>query len=79
MSTQAQRGGTSILEKAIAIVTKYQKHYNIVGICVSSAGIVNVENGKIVYANELIPNYTSTKIKNTLEKNFQFLVKSKMM
>ena len=70
MSTKAQMGGTSILEKAIAIVTEYQKHYKIVGICVSSAGIVNVEKGEIVYANELIPNYTDTKIKNTLEKKF---------
>lgn len=70
MPTEAQKGGVSIIKKIIAIVTNYQKSYKILGICVSSAGIVDVEKGEIIYANELIPNYTGTKIKDIMEKNF---------
>lgn len=69
--TQAMEyGGPGIMEKAGKIVEEYLKKYKPVGICVSTAGMVDCEEGKIVYAAPLIPNYTGTEIKKTLEEAY---------
>lgn len=48
--TQAWKGGPALLEKALGIAAEYQKHWKAEGICVSTAGMVDVENGEIFYA-----------------------------
>ncbi|MED9881056.1 ROK family protein [Blautia sp.] len=69
MPTEAmQYGGPGIMEKAKKIVEAYQAEYQPAGICVSTAGMVDCEQGKITYAASLIPDYTGTEIKKTLEK-----------
>lgn len=69
MPTEAmQYGGPGIMEKAKKIVETYQAEYQPAGICVSTAGMVDCEQGKITYAAPLIPDYTGTEIKKTLEK-----------
>lgn len=69
MPTEAmQYGGPGIMEKAKKIVETYQAEYQPEGICVSTAGMVDCENGKITYASPLIPDYTGTEIKKTLEE-----------
>lgn len=69
MPTEAmQYGGPGIMEKAKKIVETYQAEYRPEGICVSTAGMVDCENGKITYASPLIPDYTGTEIKKTLEE-----------
>lgn len=69
MPTEAmQYGGPGIMEKAKKIVETYQAEYWPEGICVSTAGMVDCENGKITYASPLIPDYTGTEIKKTLEE-----------
>lgn len=69
MPTEAmQYGGSGIMEKAKKIVETYQAEYRPEGICVSTAGMVDCENGKITYASPLIPDYTGTEIKKTLEE-----------
>lgn len=71
MPTEAMKyGGPGIMEKAEKIVEGYLKEYKPSGICVSTAGMVNCEEGKITYAAPLIPNYTGTEIKKTLEEKF---------
>ena len=68
MPTQAMEyGGRGIMEKAKKIVEVYREEYQPEGICISTAGMVDCEKGKITYAAPLIPNYTGTEIKKTLE------------
>lgn len=69
MPTEAmQYGGPGIMEKAKKIVEAYKAEYHPEGICVSTAGMVDCEQGKITYAAPLIPDYTGTEIKKTLEE-----------
>ncbi len=46
--TRAENGGGFIVEKAIEIVRRYQKAGPISGICISTAGMVDVNKGEIV-------------------------------
>ncbi len=71
MPTEAWRGGPEILNKVIGIVETYKKIYTVSGICISTAGMVDVEKGEIFYAAPLIPNYAGTKFKQVLEEKFQ--------
>lgn len=69
-STEAQKGGPSILQKAVDIVAGYRDIYQPEGICISTAGMVDVEKGEIFYSAPLIPNYTGTQFKKTMEATF---------
>lgn len=63
-------GGPGIMEKSKNIIKNYIVQYHPCGICVSTAGMVDCEKGRITYAAPLIPNYTGTEIKKILEKEF---------
>lgn len=71
MKTEAHKGGPSILEKAVKIVEAYVQREEISGICISTAGMVDVEKGEIFYSAPLIPNYAGTKYRETMEQKFQ--------
>lgn len=71
MKTEAHKGGPSILEKAVKIVENYVQRETICGICISTAGMVDVEKGEIFYSAPLIPDYAGTKFKETMETKFQ--------
>lgn len=70
IETEAYKGGQNILCKIIDIVKKYKHCYEIEGICISTAGMVDCNKGEIIYASSLIPNYTGTKIKEIVENTF---------
>lgn len=71
MPTEAmEKGGPGIMEKAERIILGYQEKCRPEGICISTAGMVDCDKGEIFYAAPLIPDYTGTKIKETLEKKF---------
>lgn len=70
MPTEAFKGGPSILQKAVNIVKKYADQTKISGICISTAGMVNVEEGSIFYSAPLIPDYIGTQFKKTMEDMF---------
>lgn len=74
--THAMMGGPHILETIILLTEQYIKNYFTEesppgGICISTAGIVDCANGIITYSAPLIPNYTGTRIKETLEYAFR--------
>lgn len=70
--TESARGGPHVIAKLIEQLAAYQAFD---AIAVSTAGQVNSEEGYIVYANDNIPNYTGTRIKDILEERFHVPVK----
>ena len=60
----------SDVKKLIRNILDEYRNYEIEGICVSTAGVVNPEKGEIAYAGPTIPKYTGRKIKEELEKEF---------
>ncbi|XCP86413.1 ROK family protein [Roseburia hominis] len=68
--TEAMKGGTSILAKAVQIVEDYREQYKLSGICISTAGMVDVETGEIFYSAPLIPGYKGINFKTSLEERF---------
>ncbi len=70
--SESKKGGKYVVEKLIRIMEEFGE-FEAIGI--STAGQVNSEEGSILYANENIPNYTGTKLKEILEDKFNVPVK----
>lgn len=70
MDTEAYKGGPEILNKVFRIVESYLNKYKLEGICISTAGMVDIEKGEIFYSSPLIPRYVGTKFKKELEERF---------
>lgn len=71
--TEANLGGPHLMHKIMTIVGEYAKDVCCVGI--STAGQVNSELGKIIFASENIPNYTGIEITKTIQKKFNLPVR----
>ncbi|MDN6161899.1 MAG: ROK family protein [Atopostipes sp.] len=56
------------------IISPLLKIYDIQGIAISTAGVVDIELGKIVHANRNIPNYKGTSLKEILENKYNIPV-----
>jgi len=59
VDTNAYLGGKYIVEKVIEITNSYKEKYTLDGIAISTAGVVDAQTGTIIYANDIIPNYTN--------------------
>lgn len=70
--TEAQLGGPHLMQKMLSIVSAFADRVDCVGI--STAGQVNSELGKIIFASENIPNYTGIEIKKTIQEQFRLPV-----
>lgn len=68
--SESYKGGIGLLEKVKEITNNYKQEYEISGICISTAGMVDPFKGEIIYASSAIPNYIGTKIKEEIEKEF---------
>lgn len=66
--TEAEKGGRSILEKVRRLIVELEERPS--GICISTAGMVDPAKGLVVYAAPLIPDYSGTNFKETLEAEF---------
>jgi len=71
--TEAWLGGPHLMHKIMTIVEKYAKEVCCIGI--STAGQVNSELGKIIFATESIPNYTGIEITKTIQNKFNLPVR----
>lgn len=72
MDTESEKGGKALVQKLISIIEDYDD-FDHIGI--STAGQVDSEKGYIIYANENLPGYTGTKLKEILEERFKTYVK----
>jgi len=65
-----EEGGQGMLRKAIEIVQSYKaKNYNIAGVAIATAGVVDPANGSISYAGESsFPGYTGIELASEIEK-----------
>ncbi len=75
MATEAYKGGPEILKKAEGIVEGFLNSGKVLkeellGICISTAGMVDTKKGEIFYSAPLIPNYIGTKFKMVMETRF---------
>ena len=68
--TNAWEGGETIVERVSGLIETLKKDLEISGICISTAGIVDVEKGVILHSSQLIPGYTGICWKETLEQRF---------
>lgn len=65
--TEAMRGGAHVMQKVLGILEGC-RDFQAVGI--STAGQVDTRQGTILYANENIPGYTGTRIREMIEDRF---------
>lgn len=63
------KGGPGIIDKIVDITKKYMDEYNLSGVAISCAGMIDSINGSVMFADEhLIPNFTGMKIKEIIER-----------
>ncbi len=60
-------GGASLVQKVSTIIEGYSDFR---AICISTSGQVNSETGTIIFANDNIPGYTNTNLKQRYEQQF---------
>ena len=65
------KGGPKILEKTKEIIETYLKRGSYGGVCISTAGMVDVENGRIFHAADTIPDFKGTEFKKEIETSFK--------
>ena len=68
MPTEGWKGGPSILKKVLGIVERYQNQ--VAGVCISTAGMVDIEKGEIFYAGPTIPDFKGTKFREAIQNQF---------
>ena len=66
--TDAKKGARHVMETVISLIRDISVRYDAIGI--STAGQVNAATGSIIYANQNIPGYTGTQIRQELENLF---------
>ncbi|SEA21224.1 Sugar kinase of the NBD/HSP70 family, may contain an N-terminal HTH domain [Eubacterium aggregans] len=59
-----------VLEQVFTIIKDWQAQTEVEGIAISTTGIVDPKAGQIIYASEVMPGYTGTKLKAPVENAF---------
>jgi len=68
--TEAEKGGPHIVKLLKKLITQLTEKNKISGVGISTAGMVDPDSGRIMYANEFIPEYTGTPLKQIIETEF---------
>lgn len=69
--TEAKQGGDHVVNRIKELIADYRKTCTFQRIGISTAGQVNPLRGDIIYANENIPGYTGTPLKEIMEQEFR--------
>lgn len=70
LDTNATELNFKMEDRLSTVLKRISEENDIKGIAISTAGIVDYETGEIVYANNNIPNYKGTKLKEILEARY---------
>ncbi len=70
-ATEAMKGGPQVVNRILEIIRDYRNICPFDKIGISTAGQVDPVRGCIIYANENIPGYTGTMLKDIMEQEFQ--------
>ena len=70
IETESKKGASAILEKVDGIIQNYLPGGETEGIFLSTAGIVDADEGTIIHANANIPNYAGTNLKGYFEDKY---------
>ncbi len=78
--SEAHKGGPHLVDLVRQICQEYVANHSITAIGISTAGMVDPVEGKIIYSGKQIPDYIGTQWKKkSLKKNFRSAAKSRMM
>ncbi len=69
-ATEAKQGAVHVVDLVRKLIAEYQNISTFDRIGISTAGQVDPVKGSIIYANENIPGYTGTQLKDIMEKEF---------
>ncbi len=69
MATRASEGKSQLLRRVAEQVELYKRNHSLAGIAISSAGVVNVDEGKIMHTTNVIKDYDNTPVKTMLEES----------
>ena len=62
-----QKGVKGFVESLVTLAKQYRQAYDLQGIAVSTAGVVDPEQGVILYAPKYFPGYPGTNLQELLE------------
>lgn len=65
-----ETGGKGIVRKVLSLLHALSNQYTLQGVAIATAGVVDTEEGKVLYANENIPGYTGTCWRRIVEEEF---------
>lgn len=71
IDSHAYKGGLHLVELVKNIITQYIKEYDISAVSISTAGMVDIKKGEIIYSGKQIPNYIGTNWKKIIKDNFK--------
>lgn len=63
-------GGNSLSDLVMELIAKVKKEYNISGVAISSTGIIDSDNAKVLYADDVLNGYTGFDFKEEIDKAF---------
>ncbi len=69
--TEAFLGGPQILQKVENIIANFSQKDELLGVAISSAGMIDSDRGEVFYSGPTIPNYIGTNYKKAIAEKFQ--------
>lgn len=68
--TKSDLSASYIVDQCFDLIDKYLIKYDIEGVCISTAGMVDANKGEIYFASKLIPNYMGTNFKELIKAHY---------
>lgn len=68
--TEAMAGGKHLCEKVCSLIEKLTADYEVKGIAISTAGVIDSDKGVVIYANGNLPDYIGTEWYKIIEERF---------